>query len=176
MDHDQLKFLSICYLNFSTALESLIGVWPGVSTKGLETSLIGAPPSALIMWPCKRKLDEAKLKLDVRNTFAGSHHSPTVCAPAISTRQKWWWIVLEIKVSCSQWDSPACTHDGPCFFLLGAGRGEFFCLSSMFPMCSQHFFIMFPWGSSSSQIVPKDIPNSTSILTHMVCPKFNSHI
>jgi hypothetical protein len=26
------------------------------------------------------------------------------------------------------------------------------------------------------QVVPQDIPNSTLILSYMVCPKFNSHI
>ncbi len=30
-------------------------------------------------------------------------------------------------------------------------------------------FSLFPWGSQF-------VPNSTSILSHMVCPKFNSHV
>jgi hypothetical protein len=39
------------------------------------------------------------------------------------------------------------------FFFLG-GLGELsFAFSSLFPMCSQHVFIVFPWGSPSSQVV-----------------------
>ncbi len=37
----------------------------------------------------------------------------------------------------------------------------------LFPMC------VFPSGSPSSQLVPQDILNSTPVLSHMVCPKFN---
>ncbi len=48
------------------------------------------------------------------------------------------------------------------------GGGEDF----FFPL----FPIMFPWGSSSSQVVSWVIPNSTLDLSHMVCPKFNSHV
>jgi len=48
-------------------------------------------------------------------------------------------------------------------------NNAFFCL---FPMV----LIMFPWGSSSSWLVLENIPNSTSFLSHMVCPKFNSHV
>jgi hypothetical protein len=33
-------------------------------------------------------------------------------------------------------------------------------------------FSLFPWGSQSSQFVP----NSTSVSSHMVCSKFNSHV
>jgi len=35
---------------------------------------------------------------------------------------------------------------------------------------------MFPWASPSSHVVPQDVPNNTSILSHMICPKFNSHV
>jgi hypothetical protein len=35
---------------------------------------------------------------------------------------------------------------------------------------------VFPWASPSSQVVPQDIPNNTSILSHMVCPKFYSQV
>ncbi len=47
---------------------------------------------------------------------------------------------------------------------------------SLFSMCSQHVFIMFLWDSPSSQVIPEGVPNSTWILSRMVCPKFNSHI
>ncbi len=53
-------------------------------------------------------------------------------------------------------------------------KGFFLCIlfppPPLFPMCSleEH--------SPSSQVVPQDIPNSTLDLSHMVCPKFNSHV
>jgi hypothetical protein len=60
----------------------------------------------------------------------------------------------------------------------GVGWGKlFFCFSSFFPMCSQHFLIKFSKGSQSvPKWVPQDVPNSTSILSHTVCPEFNSHV
>jgi hypothetical protein len=41
--------------------------------------------------------------------------------------------------------------------------------------CSHHVPYVFPWGSSSSQVVPQNIPNNIRLISHMVCPKFNSH-
>jgi hypothetical protein len=48
------------------------------------------------------------------------------------------------------------------------------------------FFVFSPYSQnvpikfSSSQSVPKcvlqDVPNSTWVLSHMVCPKYNSHV
>jgi hypothetical protein len=52
-----------------------------------------------------------------------------------------------------------CKSRGVRFFLLGE-RGNYFCS------------LLFPKGSSSSQ----HVPNSTSGLCHMVCPKFSSHL
>jgi hypothetical protein len=84
---------------------------------------------------------------------------------------------LEIEIACSQWEGSAHTHDGPCFFFLfrvgwGEVGGVIFCFSSLFPMCAQHVLKRFP----NFQCVPQDVPNSTSVLLHMVCPKFNSHV
>jgi len=45
-------------------------------------------------------------------------------------------VLVEIEISCSQWEGSACTHDEPCFCLLGVGGGVFFVLASFFPMCS----------------------------------------
>jgi len=45
--------------------------------------------------------------------------------------QKWWQTVLEIKASCSQWESSACKVHY--FFLFWAGK-EFFVVS-LFPRC-----------------------------------------
>jgi hypothetical protein len=42
--------------------------------------------------------------------------------------------------------------------------------------CSQCVPIRFPNGSSSPQVVPQDIPSSTSDFSHMVCPKLNSDV
>jgi hypothetical protein len=36
----------------------------------------------------------------------------------------------------------------------------------MFPMCFQR----------APQVVPPNVPNSISLLSQMVCPKFNSHV
>jgi len=60
---------------------------------------------------------------------------------------------------------------GSSFFWGGRGGEEFFLF-----ICSQCVLIMFPWASPSSHVVPQDVPNNTSILSHMICPKFNSHV
>ncbi len=65
----------------------------------------------------------------------------------ISPGQKWWWTVLGVEILCSQWEGLACTHDGPCFFILGVGWGaaELFLV---FSPCSQcvplRFLKLFP--------------------------------
>jgi len=55
------------------------------------------------------------------------------------------------EISCSQWEGSECTHDGPCFFLLGVGvelRGVifwfFFLAPNVFPTCSQLVPLRFP--------------------------------
>jgi hypothetical protein len=62
------------------------------------------------------------------------------------------------------------------FALSGVGGGEFFLklflVLKVFSTCFHHVPLRFP----SSQVIPESVPNSTSILSHMVCPKFNSHI
>jgi len=66
---------------------------------------------------------------------------PTVCAPSISTGQKWWQTVLEIKILCSQWESSASTQDkGSSFLLFGEEGWEILC----FLHCSQCVSITFP--------------------------------
>jgi hypothetical protein len=91
---------------------------------------------------------------------------------AISPGQKWWQTILKIKVSCSQWEGSACTHEAPSFFLWGGGGGLEERDFLFFP-CSQSVPIVFPWDS---QVVPQDVSKSTSDLSHMVCPRFNSHL
>jgi hypothetical protein len=63
--------------------------------------------------------------------------------------------VSDIKVHAANEKAQNALMRGPVFFLLG-GRGDFFCF--FFP-CSHH--------------VPKLFPNSTSVLSHIVCTKFN---
>ncbi len=60
---------------------------------------------------------------------------------------------------------------GDQFFSLRRGEGATFWVLPLFSMCSQSIILRFPKDSSSSQIVPPDVPNSTSILPLMVCPK-----
>ncbi len=48
----------------------------------------------------------------------------------------------------------------------------FFLVPNVSPTCSHHVVKRFP----SFQCVPQHVPNSTSVLLHMICPKFNSHV
>ncbi len=57
------------------------------------------------------------------------------------------------------------THEGFSIFHLGDLRGGFF------STCSRCVLIMFPWGFPTSQVFPKDVPNSTSVLSHYGLPK-----
>jgi hypothetical protein len=41
---------------------------------------------------------------------------PKISAPAVSLGKKWGLTVLEIQVSCSQWEGSACTHERSNFF------------------------------------------------------------
>jgi hypothetical protein len=54
--------------------------------------------------------------------------------------------------------------------------GGIFGFFSLFPLCSQFVPMRSPKGRPSSQVVPQHILNSTSALSHMVCPKFNSPV
>jgi len=65
---------------------------------------------------------------------------------------------------------------GDQFFSLRSREGTIFWVLPLFSMHSQSVTVRFPKGSPSSQIVPPDVPNSTSILPLMVCPKFNSDV
>jgi len=97
---------------------------------------------------------------------------PIVCARTISPSQKWWQGVLEMKVPCSQWEGLPCTLEGSSFCLLGEdARGK----GILFPSNSQCVPMGFSKSSSIFQVVPQDVPNSTSLLSLMVCRKFNSH-
>jgi hypothetical protein len=60
--------------------------------------------------------------------------------------------------------SNACTHEGSSIFFLFGEWGKGF-LGFFFPVPN-----VFPWGSLSPQVVPQDVFNYASDLSHMVCP------
>ncbi len=66
----------------------------------------------------------------------------------ISLGQKWWWTVLDIEISCSQWEGSACIQNALIFFLLsfGFGGGRIF----SFSLCSQHVPFKFQMGSNQN--------------------------
>jgi len=83
----------------------------------------------------------------------------------ISPSQKWWQTVLEIEISCSQWEGAACTQSALFFFfsfkfwvgwLGGDDKNDFL----SFFLCSQHVPFKFPNGfpiySPGSQFFPPD--------------------
>jgi hypothetical protein len=63
----------------------------------------------------------------------------------------------------------------PIFFFKEGRRSDFLVIS-LFSLRSQFVIVRFPKGSPSSQLVHLDVPNSTSILPLMVCPKFKSRV
>ncbi len=87
--------------------------------------------------------------------------------------------VLEIEISCSQWEGSACTQKCLDFFSFKfrVGVGEdffhFSFVSNMFPSSCQWVPIRFPICSQG----PPCVPNSTSLESHMFCPKSSpSHL
>ncbi len=72
--------------------------------------------------------------------------------PVKKVRVQWGWTVLEIKISCSQWEGSPCTHEQSNFFSFREGKiGIFFLFFPFFPMCSHHVLNEF----SNSKRVPK---------------------
>ncbi len=102
---------------------------------------------------------------------------PPVCNVGISPGQKWWWTVLEIGNSCSQWEGSACTQRALIFFLLSFGLGgrTFFiyvlfpsspqCVPNMFPICSPRVFSIAP------RFNPMCFAQSPPLLTYIGGPK-----
>jgi hypothetical protein len=58
--------------------------------------------------------------------------------------------------------------NGPIFWFLKKREGFFVFFFPLVPklMCSHHV----------PKYIPQDVPNNTSVLSHMVYPKFNSHV
>jgi hypothetical protein len=83
---------------------------------------------------------------------------------------------LEIEILATNGKTQHLLMMDPVFVLSGVGGGEFFLklflVLNVFSTCFHHVPLRFPKFSSYSE----SVPNSTSILSHMVCPKFNSHI
>ncbi len=88
----------------------------------------------------------------------------------------------EIEQGRKTKNKSARTHECCSFFLFEGERGEGFffpCRSQCVPIMSPNGFPVVNVLASSSQTVPRcapeDVPNSTWVLSCMVCPKFNSH-
>ncbi len=62
------------------------------------------------------------------------YYVPKILPLPVSLGQKWWPTVLEIEISCSQWDGQHALMIGPGFSFFGGGGawGEFFFFSSLF--------------------------------------------
>jgi hypothetical protein len=61
--------------------------------------------------------------------------------------QKWWETVLEIEISCSQWEASACTQSALIFFifpLFPTCLYQVLIMFSRFPMCSPMVFSIAP--------------------------------
>jgi hypothetical protein len=77
---------------------------------------------------------------------------------ALAPGQKWWWIILEIEISCSQWEGSAYTQSALILFFfkfwVGAKEGffHFSFLPNMFLSSFQWVPIMF---SICFQCVPQ---------------------
>jgi hypothetical protein len=77
---------------------------------------------------------------------------------------------LETKVACNQSKAQHGLMRGAVFFFLGRKGGGWF---SALLFCSYDVPYVFPKGSPSCS---QNVPNSISLLSHMVNPKFNSHV
>ncbi len=101
---------------------------------------------------------------------------PQHFAPSIGLGQNWWPTVLEIGFRVHAANGKA-QHDGPSFFFGGEMGGKFFgfffIVPNVFPTCSHHVPMGFLEFSSCSL---KTFPIAPQFLSHMICPKFNSHI
>jgi hypothetical protein len=67
-------------------------------------------------------------------------------------------LVLEIEISCSQWEGSACTQSALIYFLLSFG------LAGAFFLCSQHVNFKFPMDSHEvPNMFSKSVPNRISL-------------
>jgi len=88
-------------------------------------------------------------------------------ARAVNPCQKWWWSLLERKISCSQWEGPSmhsrCLVFFPFMFWGGEGRKDFYSFFSTSQCVHTMFLSSFKW-------VPNIFPNIFSIPLHCYMP------
>jgi len=91
----------------------------------------------------------------------------------ISLGQKWWSTVLEIEISCSQWEGSARTQSALIFFfwVLGWGEGRFFFFFPLFPTCSLQVPNGFLSGSNKFLRFPMCSPR-----VFPIAPRFNPKV
>jgi hypothetical protein len=152
-------------------------VWILLHCRSLESFRI-----SFVMDQSQRLVAKEKFELKrhfPRNSLPSTGpHCPQISAPAISPGQKMVTNSLGNRNFMHPMGRLSMHSWWALFFLLGlgSGAGSFFLFFFLVPMCSHHVLIVLPGGSASSQVAPEDIPNYTSILSHMVCPKFNSDV
>jgi hypothetical protein len=89
---------------------------------------------------------------------------PLPLAKAKNGDQQFW----KEKFHAANEEAQLALMNGPGFSFLKGGGGDGFFVFSLVPNLS-------PSGSQSVlKCVPQDVPNSTWVLFHMVCSKFNS--
>jgi len=110
-------------------------------------------PLVLCIWPCNKYFLQSKIRT---NRYCSSYQGGGGTSPC----KKRWRTVLKENFHGVNGKAQHALMNSPAFFFLRhGGRGKWiFKIFSLLPMCSHH------------------VPNSTSILSHMVCPKFNSHV
>ncbi len=108
---------------------------------------------------------QLRSKVSAPNAWYLRRLCPTLCDPAISPGQT----VLKTRVSCSQWEGSACTHEGSSFFSFCRVR-----ILCFFFYCSHDVLMGFPKASPCSQVVPQDIPIAPQFYPIWFCTKFNS--
>jgi hypothetical protein len=89
----------------------------------------------------------------------------------ISLGQKWWRVILEIEISCNQWEGSACTQSALILFSFKfwvGGKEDFF----SFFLCSQHVPFKFPMGSHQVLNMFSRFP-MCSPRTFPIAPHFN---
>jgi len=92
---------------------------------------------------------------------------PPVSNGGISPGQKWWCTILEIEISCRQWEGSTCPQSALNFFLLSFGGGVGGGIFSFF-LCSLQVPNGFPSGS---QYIPKFPLFSSRVFP--IAPGFN---
>jgi hypothetical protein len=132
--------------------------WAYVGTHMFQISFWWANQKVIKKCHCKTKIwtwKESPQLIIMDHTMSPNHW------PSHKPRPKWWQTVLEIEVSCSQWEGSACTPDGPWFFLYGGAGGVifwiFFLVCNVFPTCFHHVPLKFP------KLLPRTFPIAPQI-------------